>query len=202
MSVSNSTRPFGFGLASIAMCALFACTTPPDTAASEQAVGNPAITTGQGTYPAGQGVDVSWTGSPGDPGDWISIAPAGSPADNFLQWSFTGGNVAGSHSFAGLTDDGNYEARLYQSGTYTILASHTFAIGAGGTGTAIVTTDKAIYGASQPVTISWSGTPGNVDDWIAIVTFIRMVKPAVLRRSPESSPETTKRVRTKLERTP
>src|SRR5262249_17781070 len=90
------------------------------------------------------------------------IVPHDSPADSgFLALAFTNGVSTGSQQFGGLPA-GTYDARFYLSGTYTILGSATFGVGG-------LTTDHPEYGEGDPITVNWSGTPGNVDDWIAIV---------------------------------
>ena len=124
------------------------------------------ITTDQATYQTNPTVVVSWTNMPGNNLDWISINVAGSgPSSGFVQWTYIGGQTSGSHAFSGGIPAGNYEARAYLDNTYTVLASSTFSV----VDTA-VTTDKSVYAAGESVVVSFTGMPGNQNDYIAITT--------------------------------
>jgi hypothetical protein len=114
-----------------------------------------------GAYNAGDVVTVTFLDMPGNYHDWISVSQAGSPATSFDAWSYTLGNVNGTRDFAALPP-GNYEARAYLNDTYTILATSPFTIANG----ASVMTDNSTYTAPATVTVTWSGLPGSVTDWI------------------------------------
>src|SRR6185312_11470440 len=109
---------------------------------------------------AGNPVTVSWTGTPGNVDDWVALYPTGAANSDFVQWFFTNGQVDGSQVFNGLSV-GSYDARVFQSGSYTVLGSTTFAVLG-------VSTDASSYAEGQPITVSWNGTPGNTDDWVAL----------------------------------
>ena len=105
-------------------------------------------------------VVVSWSGMPGNSGEYLAIAVAGS--SSALQTSPTNGATSGMASFTN-PGAGSYEARAYSS-TGSILASSTFTVSA-----ATITTDKASYTPSQSITITWSGATGNANDYIAVM---------------------------------
>ena len=82
------------------------------------------VTTDAATYTAGQTITVSWTNTPGNASDWISIAPAGSPDSTTTRWVYTGGQAAGSFAFEGV-GAGSYVARAFLNDTYTKLGEST-----------------------------------------------------------------------------
>jgi hypothetical protein len=92
----------------------------------------------------------------------------GSDANNVVVWMYTGGAVDGSVTFnPGLGIPGPFVARTYAPNTYFISGeSAPFEVNA--TVPATVTTDAATYTAGQTITVTWTGTPGNATDWIAI----------------------------------
>jgi hypothetical protein len=128
---------------------------------------NTTIVTDKTSYGAAETVNVAWADMPGDPADWISIAPVGSGATVLTQWRYTGGATSGSAPFTGLAA-GSYEARAYASGGYTISArSAPFTVGMGGNAT--VATDKTSYRLHDSIVVTFSNMPGGAD-WIAIAT--------------------------------
>jgi hypothetical protein len=126
-------------------------------------VGNvQTISTDKPTYGSGQTVTVSYTNMPGNMLDYIAVSTAGSPPSSTVQRFYTNGQTNGTQQFSGLAA-GNYEARAYLNDTTTILATKAFSVSA-----ASVTTTAATYDTATPVTVDFSGLPGNQLDWIAI----------------------------------
>lgn len=162
-------RRVGLGSLVVVMAVLASCASSPspEVGQTSQQAGTVTVTTDKTSYTTGQQVTMSWTGMPGDAQDWVAISPAGSPANSgWKQWYYTN-QVNGSQLFTVSLQPGSYEARAYLQGTYTILGSSTFTVTTTSTGVT-VTTDKSLYGAGQPVTVSWTGLPGNPQDWVAI----------------------------------
>jgi hypothetical protein len=78
----------------------------------------------------GETVVVFWSGLPGNPQDWVTVAPAGSSPDEWGQWTYTSGQVTGAYQVQGLTP-GDYEARVYfdyPAGGNTIHATSSFTV--------------------------------------------------------------------------
>lgn len=158
------------------VAAVFAggCTESPDDdpiSVTAVAHAGETVSTDLANYALNAPVTVSWSGLPGNQLDWITVATAGSPPNGGFvnnQYTYTNGATSGSTTFSNLPA-GNYEARAYSNNTYTILATSTFTVGGGG-GSVVVSTDHATYAPNQNITISWSGFPGNIGDWVAITT--------------------------------
>lgn len=125
----------------------------------------PTVSTDLPTYNSGQTVNVSWSNMPGNANDYVAVALAGSPAGTDVAQMPTGGTTSGTTGFTGLAA-GSYEARAYQGGTTTILATSPFVVN--NVGTPTISTDAASYAAGATVTVTYSGLPGNQFDWIAI----------------------------------
>src|SRR5262245_21386673 len=126
------------------------------------ALGDPSVTTDASGYQSGAPVMVNYDGLPGNAHDWIAIAPAGAPADNYVAWVYTGGLTTGTATFWTLAD-GRYVARAFLNDTFTMLAeSAPFTVGPA------ISTDKASYAPGETVTVTYAGLPGNQRDWIGI----------------------------------
>lgn len=135
------------------------------------------VTTNKPSYNAFEPVNVAWTHLPGGPDDWVAISPVGSDPDVVTQWLYTGGAIDGNITFTtGVAAAGQYIARTYAPNTYFVSGqSAPFDVVAGPVAT--VSTDLMTYTAGQSITVSWTNTPGNANDWIAI--------------APQGSPDST-----------
>jgi hypothetical protein len=124
------------------------------------------VSTDQTLYTSSsQPITVSWTNMPGNQFDWVAITDAGAPpSSGFHAWTYINGQMNGSTVFSGLPA-GDYEARAYLDNDYTILASSPFSVTS-----ASVSTNKQIYAPNEQVTVSWTGLPGNQQDWVTIAT--------------------------------
>jgi hypothetical protein len=122
-------------------------------------------------YAVGEPVTVTWAHTTPFAGDWVSLAPAGSPATSITYWAYTGGATSGSRGFSGLSA-GAYVARFYINDEYKLLIeSAPFSVGGAPlpdpeTGT--ITVEHGTYGVGENITVTWSGLPGNFKDWIAL----------------------------------
>jgi hypothetical protein len=123
-----------------------------------------SVTTDQAAYSNGQTITASWSGLPGNATDWIAIAPAGSDLTVTMEWHETGGAVAGSATFIAPSTSSSNVIRAFANGGYEFLAeSAPFSVAASSIGS-----DQPSYSTGVPVTISWSGLPGNQHDFVAI----------------------------------
>ena len=116
-------------------------------------------------YSVGGTIVVTYAGLPGNVDDWIAIASAGAPGTSYLSYVFTGGQTAGTATFA-TPAAGSYVARAFPKNTYEILAEAGFTVA----NTATIGTSQPTYGYPGTISVSYAGLPGNVDDWIAIAS--------------------------------
>ena len=126
---------------------------------------SPSVTTDSATYSPGATITVTYSGLPGNVDDWIAIAPAGSANTTYLAgYVFTNGQMSGTATFTAPAA-GTYVARSFPNNTFSLIAeSASFTVGAPTT----ISTDHASYVPGATITVTYSGLPGNLDDWIAI----------------------------------
>ena len=124
----------------------------------------PSVITDRTTYGTGEVVTASYSNMPGNMLDYVAVSVAGSAPTSTVQRFYTNGQINGSQAFNGLPA-GSYEARIYENDTANILDSFAFTVTA-----ASISTDATTYAAGTPVTVTYSGLPGNMQDWIAIST--------------------------------
>lgn len=129
------------------------------------------VTPSKSSYTAGEAVQVGWAGA-STTADWFGIYPAGvTPGSQAsLNWIYTSGNQTkpGSVIASGLAtmtsglSPGNYAVFFCANDGYTVRASNTFAVVAAPTVTA------GVSFAGDPLTVSFTGAPGNATDWIGV----------------------------------
>lgn len=96
----------------------------------------PTITTNKTTYSPGEPIIVTFSHASGNLHDWIGLFAAGTANTAYLDWFYTDGTqngasgiINGSVTFPnGLSNVGNYEARLFFNGSYTSEASVAFSV--------------------------------------------------------------------------
>ena len=92
------------------------------------------IQTDRQSYLENEEIRVTVSGLPGNPKDWITIVPQGSPDDKYGQWIYTQGQPSGSWTFRGMAP-GVYEVRVYfdyPTGGYQVQGRQSFSVeGAG-----------------------------------------------------------------------
>lgn len=138
---------------------------------STQLGGVPTVTTDSPTYVNFAPITASWTNTMGNTNDWIAIVKAGSPANSgFVALTYTNGAIDGSFTFTNGIAAGNYEIRSYVGGSYQIIATNTLTVTSGTPPgpTATITTNKQTYRRAESITVTWTNTPGNSNDWIAL----------------------------------
>ncbi len=124
------------------------------------------VSTDKTSYGPGDPIMVSWTGLPGNSTDYMTIAPQGSSVETITTWSYTGGVPSGSHTFVDGVAPGTYVARAFPNGSYA-LAGESIPFTVSST-SAVVTTDNTSYGPGNPITVTWSGLPGDSTDYITL----------------------------------
>ncbi|MFN0247154.1 MAG: hypothetical protein ACKV2T_09600 [Kofleriaceae bacterium] len=150
--------------------ALSACVTAPsESELSSAAIGPATITTNASTYFFADPITITYAGLNGNASDWIAIAPSGSSLSTVTRWTSTGGGTSGMVMLEGPSTGGNFVARAFDAGTYTLMGeSDPFSVTDPGGVTAVLTLNQAAYAMTDPITVSWTGLPGSVTDWIAI----------------------------------
>jgi hypothetical protein len=129
--------------------------------AESAAFGVPGVSIDRTSYTPGQTITVTYAGLPGNLQDWIAIAPAGAAPMSYVAYAFTNGQQSGTATFTAPAA-GTYVARAFPNNTFTLLAeSASFSVTS-------VTTDRASYAPGSTITVTYSGLPGNLQDWIAI----------------------------------
>jgi hypothetical protein len=132
-----------------------------DLLGESAAFGVPGVSVDRKSYAPGATMTVTYSGLPGNLQDWIAISPAGSPTTSYVAYVFTNGQKNGTATFT-APKAGTYVARALPSNTFTLLAeSASFSVTS-------VSTDRASYAAGATITVTYSGLPGNPQDWIAI----------------------------------
>lgn len=157
-----------FGIAALALLTTISgCSSDAAEGQTTQGISGPSVTTDQAQYDVGGDVVVSFTNTSGMATDWITLAKTGDAPSTYEAWSFTDGSTAGTVTFSAppLTA-GSYEARMFYDwdGThaYTVEATSSFTVGSS------IATDHSSYASSDTITVSFTGLPGNLNDWIAI----------------------------------
>jgi hypothetical protein len=147
------------------------CSAAPGAGVSDTvqaAIGPATVTTDRASYTFATPVAVTFSGVDGAAGDWVAIAPQGSPLTTTTRWSFTGGGTSGSKLFEGPAHGGTYVARAFDAGSALLGESDPFTVADPGDTHATVVANQGSYTMADPITISWAGLPGDTQDWIAI----------------------------------
>lgn len=132
------------------------------------------------TLVAGTNLVVTLANGPGNPGDWIALAPVGAPATTIADWRYlnnttvapTSGTTSATVTLVAPTTTGDYELRLFPATQATKLVS---------SGVVTVTASTAaltVNGTSPPtavsvnagtfVTVGASSGPANPGDWVGL----------------------------------
>lgn len=139
---------------------------------------DPALKVAKEQFTTEESVIIEFSELPGNKKDWIVISlPTATPFKPGDKRQFTDGQINGTLDF-GKLDVGKYEARLYfnyPTGGYKIQAKIPFEVvgmplseAASTTNEITLTTDKEQYLVNEPVTISFTGVPGDKKDYISV----------------------------------
>jgi hypothetical protein len=135
---------------------------------TQAAIGPATVTTNLAAYNFATPVTVTYAGLDGSSSDWIAIAPQGSPLTTTTRWGFTGGGATGSKTFEGPATGGTYVARAFDASSALLGESDPFTVADPTQTMATVAATQAAYTMTDPITIAWTGLPGNPQDWVAI----------------------------------
>lgn len=128
---------------------------------------------------AGSSVTVSLSGGPGNPTDWIGLAPVGSPDSTLLDWRYLNGATVppatgltnGSVQFLAPATPGDYELRFFAHGSYARLAIGGLTVSAS---TAALTVNDTAPPTAVPVhagtyvSVEVTGGPAQPGDWVGL----------------------------------
>jgi len=125
-------------------------------------------------FSTGSPVVLSWSNTPGNQQDWVTVVPVGTPDDKWGQWTYTQGKPSGKFTLTGLSA-GEYEARLYYNwpaGKFKVIERLKFSVGATEVGQLKgkhLSLSAEVVTTGSPFVLSWSNTPGNQKDWVTVV---------------------------------
>jgi hypothetical protein len=112
----------------------------------------PTVSTDSAAYSPGATITVTYVGLPGNPHDWIAIAPAGSDSSSFVAFVYTNGQNSGTATFTAPAA-GSYVARAFLNDTFTLAAeSAAFVVSS-----PAISTDSASYPHGATITVTYSG---------------------------------------------
>jgi hypothetical protein len=86
------------------------------------------VTTGKNVYTVNEDIVVNYEGSEENFSAWLALSNGDATVTEYITWSRTNGTASGSAVFAGLTEPGNYKARLYFHNVYDLAAEYNFTV--------------------------------------------------------------------------
>jgi hypothetical protein len=94
----------------------------------------PTIAVSKGAYASGETIVTNFRNASANSRDWVGLFAVGAPNTSYLKWFYsdgtqtgTAGIINGTVNFpSGLPNPGNYEARLFFNGNYTLQAKTAF----------------------------------------------------------------------------
>ena len=142
---------------------------PATSEVESHVIGPATLGVDQPSYTFASPVTLTWSGMTTNATDWVAIAPAGSPLTTITKWTYTNGAASGSVQLEGPGSGGSYVARGFSNDSYTLQGeSDPFTVQDPGSTMATLSANQTTYGLADPISITWSGLPGNQQDWIAI----------------------------------
>jgi hypothetical protein len=139
----------------------------------------PTLMTDHSSYVVGATIVVSYAGLPGNPDDFIAIAPAGSPSTTLLASVVSGGRVNGAATFTAPAT-GSYVARAFPHNTFNLLAeSPAFTTMTNNSpcsayGITLSTNAASYADTTAQIVVTFAGMPGTSD---GVLTFGRASTP-------------------------
>ncbi len=122
------------------------------------------VETDKPVYDAHESIEVTFSGASGNAMDWIGLYEAGAGNNQYLAWKYTGGVTSGSVTLSnGLSNTGNYEARLFYNNSYNVEAAYQFDVQG-----ITVETDKPVYAPDGNIIVDFTNASGNAMDWIGL----------------------------------
>jgi hypothetical protein len=126
--------------------------------------GGITVSVDQTNYLSGTTITVTFAGMPGNPQDWVAIAPAGSANTTYAGWAPTSGATSGTVTITAPAGAGTYVARAFPNNTFALIAeSGAFPVSGSG-----VFTNKSSYVSGEGMVIEYAGLQGNANERIFI----------------------------------
>ena len=134
----------------------------------------------------GQPLVIRWRNTPGNPKDWVTVVPAGTPDNKWGRWTYLRGRTSGVFIVRGLRR-GQYEVRLYYDwprGRFNVIERKPVTVGRMGAGppdsppavapggpirSTYLSMPSSVFRYGTTVVVIWNNTPGNPKDWVTIV---------------------------------
>ena len=118
----------------------------------------------------GEAVTVTVTNPPGGQGDWLALAPVGSPSTQYVEYAYVNA-AAPTWTVSMPATPGNYEFRLFHDFGYTQLAaSPAIAVVAApppDPSNAMLSVDTTTAAPGDSVTVTLTGGVGGPRDWLS-----------------------------------
>jgi len=109
-------------------------------------------------------IRMTFSGFPGNDLDYISIATPGSSPGSYLEYKFLNKRQSGTLALSGRAF-GVYELRGYFNNENVIRFQTQVVVG---DQTLVITPDKPVFNSNEIIKLTYSGFPGNPQDWISI----------------------------------
>lgn len=123
-----------------------------------------ALTLETALMPPGGTLRFAYSGMSGDGQDFIATAPAGSPPEAYLKYTYTNGARDGSATLVAPTKEGDYELRaIFGGDARTVQAMLPFTVKAD----VRLSLDKTVFAPGEAITVRFAGLAGATQDYIA-----------------------------------
>jgi subtilisin family serine protease len=132
--------------------------------------GTPALAVSVTTAQTGQPVTVTLTNGSGSGGEWIALAPVGTPDSYYLNWTYV---PAGQTTFVWTVNmpgtPNNYEFRLFKGGYTRAATSPKIAVTAAQPANPpVLAVNVTVVQAGQPVIVTLTNATSSGNDWIGL----------------------------------
>jgi hypothetical protein len=127
------------------------------------------VNTNKDSYTKNENILVNFSDMTAKNHDWIAIYAENDNNDweNVIKWKWTNNLPEGDLSFDSLPI-GTYEVRAFYNNSYTVEASHKFAVALDANAPTTVSTNKNTYSPTEQIVVNYTNTLGHEEDWVAI----------------------------------
>ncbi|MCC6918164.1 MAG: TIR domain-containing protein [Alphaproteobacteria bacterium] len=145
---------------------------PAPTTATPAADATGKLTMEKSSYPVGYPIKIRVADLPGDDGDYVAIAVAGSAPTDYVSRKGSEGATAKALTLQPVMKPGDYELRLFygtdvvNGGAPVVRASLPFKVTPAEPVT--IALGKESYAEGERIVVSYKGMPGNERDWISV----------------------------------
>lgn len=146
-------------------------------ALAASAVAEPRIELPADSFMVGKPVPVTFSGLPGNSGDWVAISRADQADNQYVSYRYTSGVKEGNWELK-AGPPGDYEVRIYlnwPAGGYNPVLRRSFKIvsmeeaaEAGLISKPEIQLPARNFSPGQPIEVTVTGLPGNPKDWVSI----------------------------------